>query len=300
MVGRAHIVLAPAMLLALGLLVSQDARAGDPLLEERNPLISQAIEEFGEGNYDEVSVLLNRALTETAPTVEQKMKIYLYLGRAEALRGYESAARKAFGRLLVLDPEAQLPGDAAEDEVYAFERATAKYKEETESVGAGEVEVRHQGPGAVVAGQAATIVVEGVGMPEGATVTLYHTRSMDAPYSSVLMDNPERAKWTAPVPTVAISDTTEEYEILYYIEATDAGDEVLATVGEEEKPLRFRVVAPKPTADQLDKPVYKKWWFWTAIGGGAAVALGLGLGLGLGLRDDVKTGAADITINLGQ
>jgi len=30
------------------------------------------------------------------------------------------------------------------------------------------------------------------------------------------------------------------------------------------------------------KPIYKKWWFWTAIAGGtAAVAIGVGLGVGL-------------------
>jgi tetratricopeptide (TPR) repeat protein len=33
--------------------------------------------------------------------------------------------------------------------------------------------------------------------------------------------------------------------------------------------------APRP------KPVYKRWWFWTAIGGVAAVGLGVGLGVGL-------------------
>jgi tetratricopeptide (TPR) repeat protein len=48
-------------------------------------------------------------------------------------------------------------------------------------------------------------------------------------------------------------------------------------------------VTPPPVVPQLPvtppeekKPVYKKWWFWTAIGG-AAVAVGLGVGLGVGL-----------------
>jgi tetratricopeptide (TPR) repeat protein len=36
---------------------------------------------------------------------------------------------------------------------------------------------------------------------------------------------------------------------------------------------------PKP------RPVYKKWWLWTAVGGGV-VALGLGVGLGVGLTRD--------------
>jgi tetratricopeptide (TPR) repeat protein len=274
------------------------ARAADPLLEERNPLISRAIEEFEDGNYDEVAQLLNRALTESQPTNEQKLQIYLYLGRSQARRGNESEARKAFGRLLVLDPEAALPADADEDEKYAFERAQAKRAEEDAKVDASEVNIQHRPPGAVVAGQAATIAVEGVALPEGTTVTLYHTRSMDSPYSSSLMDNPERGKWTAPIPTVTISDTTEEYEIYYYIEVTDASDEVLASAGEEEAPLKFRVLAPK--VEEESGPVYKEWWFWTAIGGGAAVVLALGLGLGLGLDQGVTTGSADVTITISE
>ena len=31
-------------------------------------------------------------------------------------------------------------------------------------------------------------------------------------------------------------------------------------------------------------PVYKKWWFWTAIGGGALAITAIGLGVGLSLR----------------
>jgi len=34
------------------------------------------------------------------------------------------------------------------------------------------------------------------------------------------------------------------------------------------------------------KPVYRRWWLWTAVGGGVVLAVGLGLGLGLGLRGD--------------
>jgi tetratricopeptide (TPR) repeat protein len=29
------------------------------------------------------------------------------------------------------------------------------------------------------------------------------------------------------------------------------------------------------------RPVYKRWWFWTAVGGAAIVAVGIGLGVGL-------------------
>jgi tetratricopeptide (TPR) repeat protein len=40
----------------------------------------------------------------------------------------------------------------------------------------------------------------------------------------------------------------------------------------------------------VPNPMVKKWWFWTALGGGAAVALAIGLGAGLsGASDPVPT-----------
>jgi len=42
------------------------------------------------------------------------------------------------------------------------------------------------------------------------------------------------------------------------------------------------VVVAQPTTASDRKPLAKKWWLWTAVGG-AVVAVGLGVGLGLGL-----------------
>jgi hypothetical protein len=33
-----------------------------------------------------------------------------------------------------------------------------------------------------------------------------------------------------------------------------------------------------------DKPVYKRWWLWTIVGGGVLVITGIGLGVGLAPR----------------
>jgi hypothetical protein len=52
-----------------------------------------------------------------------------------------------------------------------------------------------------------------------------------------------------------------------------------------DKPAVAAVVeapAPKPKrAPRPTPPILKKWWFWTAVGGGAAVILAIGLGAGL-------------------
>jgi hypothetical protein len=44
---------------------------------------------------------------------------------------------------------------------------------------------------------------------------------------------------------------------------------------------------------RVDKPVYKKWWLWTIVGGvavGAALGVGLGLGLSNGPQFDADLG----------
>jgi hypothetical protein len=50
-----------------------------------------------------------------------------------------------------------------------------------------------------------------------------------------------------------------------------------------------------PVEKRDDRPLIKKWWLWTAVGGGAvAIALGVGLGVGLSSRGDTpypSTGA---------
>jgi hypothetical protein len=53
----------------------------------------------------------------------------------------------------------------------------------------------------------------------------------------------------------------------------------VATGGFEEIPPDFPIAKFTP---QQEKPWYKKWWVWTAVGGVAAVGLGVGLGIKYG------------------
>ena len=38
---------------------------------------------------------------------------------------------------------------------------------------------------------------------------------------------------------------------------------------------------PAPAASTSDTPIYKKWWFWTAIGGGVVLVTAVGIGVGV-------------------
>ena len=59
----------------------------------------------------------------------------------------------------------------------------------------------------------------------------------------------------------------------------------------EQRPRDLRLGDAQP-APQI-RPLYRRWWLWTAVGGGVAVAVGLGVGLGLGLRQGYSPTVAD-------
>lgn len=83
-------------------------------------------------------------------------------------------------------------------------------------------------------------------------------------------------------------------------QASAAEDKRDGTILKPNEPMRDEtagqasvLASPSAAAScSSDGPVYKKWWFWSAIG---ASTLGLGLGLGLGLR---PTGESSIAAQL--
>jgi hypothetical protein len=52
----------------------------------------------------------------------------------------------------------------------------------------------------------------------------------------------------------------------------------------EEKQRMIGGVETTATASPPRRPLYKRWWLWTAVGGGVVLTVALGVGLGVGLR----------------
>lgn len=46
--------------------------------------------------------------------------------------------------------------------------------------------------------------------------------------------------------------------------------------------------SPPTEASAAKKPVYKKWWFWTLLGGGVAAGVAIGVGVGLTVNHPQK------------
>lgn len=66
-----------------------------------------------------------------------------------------------------------------------------------------------------------------------------------------------------------------------------------SAAAELEKPVSLEFSTAQPSAEGPTKtPIYRKWWFWTAVGAGVAV-VAVGVGLGLASRRPDTTGASE-------
>jgi tetratricopeptide (TPR) repeat protein len=72
--------------------------------------------------------------------------------------------------------------------------------------------------------------------------------------------------------------------------------EVAPEAKPEPKPEVKPEVKPQPVVVEKapEKPVYKKWWLWTAVGVVVAVGVGVGLGVGLSSSNDTPTAKTDL------
>lgn len=65
------------------------------------------------------------------------------------------------------------------------------------------------------------------------------------------------------------TDTTQAYYFEYYVVAYDSNNQVVATLGSAEKPVRVKRIYIKEEPKGpvvVSTPFYKTWWFWTITG----------------------------------
>lgn len=77
-----------------------------------------------------------------------------------------------------------------------------------------------------------------------------------------------------------------------------AGTPATATAGSASGPTPGSASSPSPVGEA--QPIYKKWWFWAAVGGGVAVLVGVGVGVGVaaGNSSSLPSGVPTIMFRL--
>lgn len=109
-----------------------------------------------------------------------------------------------------------------------------------------------------------------------------------APLPATAEDDPKGEVGTLPASSGAATTTTPP-------PATGSP----ATSGVSSSPGTTPGGAPA-VADSTHTPVYKKWWFWTLVGGGALLIVGVGVGAGVASAGSsaLPAGVTTITFNL--
>jgi hypothetical protein len=75
-----------------------------------------------------------------------------------------------------------------------------------------------------------------------------------------------------------------EHKIATLEQEIAADERARAAAKVERPPVDSIALTPPP-----DKPVYKRWWLWTAVGGAVVAGVAVGVGVGLGTRQPPAT-----------
>ena len=106
-------------------------------------------------------------------------------------------------------------------------------------------------------------------------MTLHYRLRSDTPppYSQLDMKRGARGAFSAPVPTM-FPGPAGRREIDYFIRGRGTQGELIASVGDEGKPLVLQV---ETVELEEARPVYKSPWLWTGVGVAIAAAVAVPL-----------------------
>jgi hypothetical protein len=275
----------PAILALSAVLVAVPARAADG----DAAALKRAEALFSDAQYADAVAALDEVLARGTLDATSRREATLYLGMSHLALGHDDAARARFREVLTDDVAYALPRYTSPKIRAAFERV----RDEVRSA------PRLSPLGPLI--RPSPIGPERVRLrfrAERATdrpATAYWRRRGEATYVAVPLAGAD-AERAGDVALPARIDT--DFDLEYYAEIAD-GDRVLARAGSREQPLSVRVHAgvagpslvSVPKAEERP-PIYKRWWFWTAVG--AVVAGGAVAAYALTRSDTAAAGELDI------
>jgi len=263
-------------LILLGSVVS-NVFADDTGAECRpNPHLPRAAAEYDRLEFDRAARSLRRAMEHSRNCREDLAEIYRLQAFVDAVHGERARCRRAFEILLALRPDYSMGADVPPKIRKCFEDALRISPSERD------VRLVHRPPESVrprnpveieVAVRDPLRLVDRVQVwfrRRGVNVfTVVTTRSRD--------------RVLPRIPALAVPEEDDAYAIEYFIRAVDRFEGTLFEVAGPDRPLVVRVEA---AASQ--RPLYARWWFWTAIGVAAAGAGGAAWAVAEADRDEVR------------
>jgi hypothetical protein len=263
-----------------------------------NPHLQEAKALYKRLKYVDVPARLEMALAHPGNTQKQLCEIYELMGMTYLVLEDEKAARRAFRKLLAIDPDYRLSPSISPKILRFFSAVKKKYKPPPK--------VAFHGKPRVFTTPAKMARAEvKLDDPKSAVmrVDLWVKTKKLGRFRKRKMMHVGKSRYTSYLPIKRIDAGGTRVE--YYIQARGKGRKLLAALGSRERPkvvtLRLAPVAleppPPPPPPPVDKsarvsssPWYHQWWFWAAVGV-VAIGAGVGIGIAAGSEDTIPIGS---------
>ena len=269
---------APALVVAfaLTLAAAAEARAQRAAAECRpNPHLPRAKDEYDRLEFDRAGRTLQRAIEHARNCKSDLAEIYRLQAFVDAVNAERERCQRGFEILLALEPDYIMGADVPPKIRSCFEDALRVPPSRRE------LGLEHRPPEAQTPNAPVSLpvdVIDPLRLVDRVQVW-FRRRGVDV-YTTVSVRADDRV---APViPALAVPADDDGYPMEYFIRAVDRWEGTLAEIGSPRQPLVFRVEAAKQ-----GKPIYARWWFWTAIGVAAAGAGGAAWAVAESSGDDI-------------
>lgn len=213
---------------------------------------------------------------------------YTYLALVHLAFGDTEAAVTAFERALAVNSELSLPSRAPKI-LAALAQARLRYKAKVRAMDHDPPTLRHTPPTQGKYGHALALVVTATDSSGVKRVVLHHRQAGNRGFSSVNLERRKDGALEATVPGMSVARPGVEY----YLEAWDTLGNGPGLKGSPAKPILVPVEDGPARAGVAPRPLYKKWWFWVAVGGAVAVTGGV---IAASVMTRQQTARADVTV----
>lgn len=260
-------------------------------IETDNEMLRLGLQLFEELEYERAVEVLSAALLQPGNSIRERLLIYRTLGTLYVFLDRQPEAELALRRVLCVDSDFEFGQYASPRIREVFDRVRQAWVSEGSPceeqapvqpviAGPSRVVLDHDSPDSATSSEALELVVT-VEDPEDqvSALTLYFRATGARQFNTAIASSTLPGTFVATIPGESVQHPAAEY----YLQATNADGEPLATLGTARAPLRVPVSESGTTNGRTS--IARRWWFWTIIGT-VVVGTALGLGLWLGLRDD--------------